>query len=94
MHGAPTGQATLADVSQRCWAILGVPEVTATHARRLAELGLRAGARVRVLLDTVGGGRVVAIGAGRIALDGATCRRIPVSGASANPVAPNVEARP
>lgn len=36
---------------------------------RLAELGLRPGARVVVLHRTAGGGRVVGVGHGRVALD-------------------------
>lgn len=38
------------------------------RVRRLAELGLRPGAKVRVLRRTAGGGRVVAIGDDRVAL--------------------------
>ena len=36
---------------------------------RLAELGLRPGVRVRVLGRTVGGGRVLGLGATRLAVD-------------------------
>jgi ferrous iron transport protein A len=46
--------------------------------RRLAELGVRRGAAVRVLSRTAGGGRIVAAGAARIALDGATARDVAV----------------
>jgi len=43
---------------------------------RLSELGLRAGAIVRVTHRAAFGGRVVAIGADRFAVDGRTCTRI------------------
>ena len=36
---------------------------------RLAELGLRAGAVVTVLSRTIGGGRLIGVGPGRVALD-------------------------
>jgi len=50
----------------------GTPEV----CRRLATLGLRRGAEVRVLQSTVGGGRVVGVGGARIALDRAMLQGI------------------
>ncbi len=56
--------------------------VPASRARRLAELGLRAGATVEVLARTAGGGRIVAVGAGRIALDRTMTRRLAVVGLS------------
>lgn len=37
--------------------------------RRLAEMGIRPGASVRVLYRTTGGGRVVSVGGARVALD-------------------------
>ncbi|NMM32357.1 MAG: ferrous iron transport protein A [Cellulomonas sp.] len=43
---------------------------------RLSELGLRVGALVRVTHRAAFGGRVVAIGADRFAIDGRTCTRI------------------
>jgi Fe2+ transport system protein FeoA len=78
MRRSPNGRQSLADISQQRWAILGDPTLSARHTRRLAELGVRAGAPVFVLLKTVGGGRVIALQHGRVALDHATCRRIPV----------------
>lgn len=84
MRKRSSGQPTLADIAQCSRAVLGVPRLNAKQSRRLAELGLRAGTRVYVVLDTVGGGRVIAVAAvnaldhGRVALDRATCRRIPV----------------
>ena len=50
---------------------------------RFGELGLRAGALVRVTHDVGTQGRVVAVGADRFALDAATCARITVEAASA-----------
>lgn len=58
--------------------ILGMPQLPAARARRLAELGLRSGARVTVLHRTAGGGRLVAVGHTRIALDRATLAELPV----------------
>jgi Fe2+ transport system protein FeoA len=46
--------------------------------RRLAELGVRTGARVNVTQHTAGGGIVVSIGGSRIALDERTARGISV----------------
>jgi len=48
---------------------LAAIDVPAEHRLRLAELGVRAGGWVRVLGRTVGGGRVIGIGADRLALD-------------------------
>lgn len=48
--------------------------------RRLAELGLRPGATVRVLHRSAGGGRVLAVGALRIAVDRPTLRLVDVIG--------------
>ena len=45
---------------------------------RLSELGLRAGAIVRVTHRAAFGGRVVAIGVDRFAVDSGTCTRIQV----------------
>lgn len=70
---------TLAEIPLRRWAILGAPALGSAHVRRLAELGLRSGSRVLVLHNAVGGGRVVAVDQGRVALDHATCCRIPVT---------------
>ncbi|MGV8977850.1 MAG: FeoA family protein [Cellulomonas sp.] len=55
-----------------------VVTVDLEHATRLrlSELGLRAGAIVRVTHRAAFGGRVVAIGADRFAVDGRTCTRI------------------
>jgi hypothetical protein len=79
MGQPPLRSRTLADVSLRNWVVLGTPDVAASQLRRLAELGLRAGSRVYLLLDAVGGGRVLVVDQGRVALDRATCRRIPVT---------------
>ena len=57
----------LADVP--CGHDVRIGQVTGTHVRRLAELGLRRGATVRVLTRSAGGGRTVAVGTTRFALD-------------------------
>lgn len=69
---------TLTDVPTGSSGVLGAPRVTATQLRRLAELGIREGVRVVVLLKTSGGGRVLAVGDDRIALDSGTLRHLPV----------------
>lgn len=48
------------------------------HHRRLAELGVRAGATARVLQRTVGGGLVLRVEGCRIAVDRATAATITV----------------
>lgn len=45
-------------------------------ALRMSELGLRVGAVVRVVHHARGGGRVVAVGTDRLALDLAACRGV------------------
>jgi ferrous iron transport protein A len=69
---------TLADATPQVPVVLGVPQLTAPQTRRLAELGLRAGGRVTVLHRTAGGGRLVAVGHTRIALDRQTLTGLPV----------------
>ncbi|MBD3778560.1 FeoA family protein [Cellulomonas sp. ES6] len=54
-------------------------DVDATARLRVGELGLRPGAVVRVTHRAAFGGRVVAIGAQRFAVDAATCARVRVS---------------
>lgn len=53
---------------------------TAAHpgSRRLAELGLRPGADVRVMRRTSGGGRLLGLGHSRMAVDLATLRSLDV----------------
>ncbi|MBK9740166.1 MAG: ferrous iron transport protein A [Actinobacteria bacterium] len=46
--------------------------------RRLAELGLRRGEAVRMVLHSVGGARVVSVRGSRIALDATTAALLPV----------------
>lgn len=53
-------------------------DLTTAERLRLAEFGLRPGALVSVLARTAGGGRLVGVGPGRIALDRATAGRIAV----------------
>jgi ferrous iron transport protein A len=57
-------------------------------ARRLAELGLRAGAPVRIQNRTSGGGAIVAVGEDRIALSRDILRAVRVEPASAPTPAP------
>lgn len=71
---------TLADARPEVPVLLGTPQLPVARARRLAELGLRSGARVTVLHRTAGGGRLVAIGQTRIALDRETLAALPVVG--------------
>jgi ferrous iron transport protein A len=59
---------------------LGVPGVAQL---RLREVGVRVGTTVRVTNVAPFGGRVVAIGASRVAVDGATAAVIGVTGATA-----------
>jgi ferrous iron transport protein B len=67
---APTGQP----------ATLDRPDLTATGVRRLAELGLRAGSTVVPLHRTAGEGRVVGVGASRVAVAGAVLSRMALHG--------------
>lgn len=53
-------------------------EIEGPVRARLAEFGLRPGAAVMVLGRTAGGGRLLGIGAGRVALDHATAARVGV----------------
>ena len=53
-----------------------------SHRFRLSELGLRPGQHVRVIQRCAFGGRVLARGSERIALDSATARTIIVRGAA------------
>jgi ferrous iron transport protein A len=71
-------EGTLAGVPVNARATLGPPRLDAARTRRLAELGLRAGAEVVVLHRTAGGGRVIAVDDARIALDRATLQALPV----------------
>jgi ferrous iron transport protein A len=66
----------LTDVPTGGRATLGPPTLEPTRSRRLAELGLRAGADVVVIARTSGGGRVVALAEDRIALDRDTVDRL------------------
>lgn len=73
-------QATIA--SSPLHELVRVDHVDAPHVtrRRLAELGVRPGARVEVMSVTAGGGRVLAVSGSRIALDRATAAGIAVIG--------------
>jgi Fe2+ transport system protein FeoA len=75
----PSAPRTLADVpvGSRVW--LEGADLAPVRVRRLAELGLRAGAEVTVLLRTAGRGRIIALAQDRIALDRGTLRGLRVS---------------
>ncbi|HEX2893376.1 MAG TPA: FeoA family protein [Marmoricola sp.] len=72
------GAGTLADLPLGIRAVLDQPRLPTARARQLAELGLRAGCEVRALVRTPGGGRVVAIGDIRLALDRSVLAALPV----------------
>lgn len=57
-------------------------DVDARHRFRMLELGLRAGTVIRVVQRANFGGRVIAKGTERIALDGGTASRIAVAPAA------------
>lgn len=57
-------------------------DVDSRHRFRMLELGLRAGTVIRVVQRANFGGRVVAKGTERIALDGGTASRIAVAHAA------------
>ncbi|WP_314686260.1 FeoA family protein [uncultured Bifidobacterium sp.] len=54
-------------------------DLDSRHGFRLEELGLRRGTTIRVVQRSAFGGRVLARGPERIAVDGGTARRIHVS---------------
>lgn len=60
-------------------AVVARVDVDGPLGARLAELGLRPGARVRPTHAAAAGARVVALGADRIALDRATCDRVQIT---------------
>jgi ferrous iron transport protein A len=74
----PTGGQPLSAVAVRTDARLTALAVADPTRLRLAELGLRPGVVVRVLTRTPGGGRVLGVGAGRIAVDRSTARALRV----------------
>lgn len=58
--------------------VLRRPDLPVPLSRRLAELGLRAGAVVTVVRRTAGGGRIIGIGDARVALGRQTLRQVSV----------------
>lgn len=54
-------------------------DLDSPYRRRFAELGLAPGAVVHVTHRAAFGGRVVGVGADRLAIDAATCARIVVT---------------
>lgn len=80
-------QPTLLDAALGAPVTLDEPQAPPALRLRLAELGLRRGQVVHPLRRTPGGGRVIAVGTARIALDRGTCRQLPVR-AAARPAPP------
>ena len=76
-HAAHSG-GTVRDLAVGDSAVLGDPLVDLMQRRRLAELGLRRGEAVRMVLHSVGGARVVSVRGSRIALDATTAALLPV----------------
>jgi len=74
----PADEQPLSTVAVRADVRLTALAVADPTRLRLAELGLRPGVMVRVLTITPGGGRVLGVGAGRVALDRATSRAVRV----------------
>ncbi len=68
----------LADLPPRTRAVVTGIDAHGSLALRYRELGLRDGAAVEVTQLAAFGGRVIALGADRFALDRTTCRRISV----------------
>jgi len=60
-------------------ALIQAADVDPAQARRLGELGLRAGESVRVVQRAVGGARVLAVNGSRIAIDKQTAERLIVA---------------
>lgn len=58
-------------------------DLAGAGARRLAQHGIREGQTVRVLSRTAGGGRLLAAGIGRVALDGPTAALVHLGSAAA-----------
>lgn len=79
----PTASCALGDVSPgHAVQVLRVDVDTPTRLR-LAQFGIRPGVTVAVLSRTSGGGRLLGLGPGRIALDRATVARLHVAGGPA-----------
>jgi ferrous iron transport protein A len=74
---------TLDGVAPGTGAVVTAVTLPVVRERRLAELGLRRGQPVRVLHRTTGGGRLLAVGDARIAVDSRTLRAIEVRGDAA-----------
>lgn len=67
---------SLASAPTGATGVLGLGTLPRSSGRRLAQLGLRAGAGVTVLARTAGGGRLVGVGTTRIGLDRDTSRQL------------------
>lgn len=73
---APGSELTLAQASVGQSLTLRRAEGSPDFCRRLAALGLRRGARISVVQRTAGGGRIIAVAGGRIALDKSVLDRL------------------
>lgn len=73
------GAATLAEVPLGSHVVLLASRHEPMRTLRLAEVGLRIGSRLVVMSRTAGGGRVVAVGHARIALDREVASRLRVA---------------
>lgn len=59
--------------------VVSAPAGSAATSRRLAELGIRPGARLRIVSRTSGGGAIVAIGDDRLAVSHAILTAVEVT---------------
>ena len=77
-HRGSSRRRSVLDLANGETARIEVADVEPARARRLGELGLRAGESVRVIQRAVGGARVLAVNGSRIAIDGQTAERLVV----------------
>ena len=78
MRKAVAPNLTLRDCPRDAPVVIGDIDLDERHRFRLGEIGLNPGASLRVVQKGMFGGRVVAFGAERLALDGDTTRAIHV----------------
>ena len=76
MGTSDTSNLTLRDCSRGTQVLIDDIDLDERHRFRLCEIGLAPGASLRVVQRGMFGGRVIAFGAERIALDGDTTRAI------------------
>ena len=78
MGEAGASNLTLRDCPRDAHVLIGTIDLDERHRFRLCEIGLTPGAGLRVVQRGMFGGRVIAFGTERIALDGDTARAIHV----------------